>query len=198
MHISLPIDALEKAPPVRTKFAVLADLEAVLPHSEWDVHGIPGVLLGVEGTFEPAGDDDVFLDGLLHGSSATPVGYFAMTLAGHSFYVMFNPLDPEMRGALEQQNDANWLCVAIVAQDMQVARCATRVPVHRVALQETKHRAPVNTMDWLRAAERSAVLMPTLCAIGQPALAHSSTHQVYFLVTSQAEILKHIKAGGEA
>ena len=191
------MDVLADAPRVSTTFALLADLEELLPRASWDVRGVPGVLLGADGDF-PSTSDDVFLDGILHGSSPTPVGYFALALGGHSFYVMFNPLDPSVRRALEQQSEASWLCVAVVARDMQVVRTVTRVPVHSVALRDTANRAPVSTKEWLRTAEKSAAMLPTLCAMGAPALAKSATHHAYFLVSTQAEILEHINTGGRA
>jgi hypothetical protein len=198
MHISIPVDALSKARPSQLSVAILADLEALLPNTDVKrAPGVPGALLRSVQAFAPGGED-VFLDGLLHGSSATPVAYVAFSMAGQSFYLLFNPLDPEMRQAMTKQNESRRFSLAVMAPDGQGACCTTEVPVHQLALDKTANRPPVDNGEWVRVARESAVVIPTLCAIGQPALGLSGTHQVFLLVANPGEVLESIRAGGRA
>lgn len=150
----------------------------------------PGTLSHIRG--------ECYIDGLLQGSSETPIGYFACTMGRHSLYILFNPLDALLRPMLEAQRDARCARFTVIDHAQNAVRSASRVPAHELALRATAGRPAVDGQTWLSRAQDHATFMPHVGKMGEPALGRSKWHHVYFLMPNAEHVLANVQPMGSA
>ena len=178
MSFFLPADARSQFPEVTTHFALMTDLHRVFSRCRDDV---PGMLLTFNHRLELTRDEGQH-GGLLHGSSPTPLGLYAFTVGRHAFYLLLNPLDQHLRPMMEAQRDACVLPCLVSDSKGDFLNMSPGIAAHRVALEDTAGRAPVESSEWLKVAENTVPLLPMLCQGAHKRFRQVKWHHAYFVL----------------